>query len=372
MMAYDLCRAKEIDALRWLLEWAPEAVQPCFETEFLLAPPEERFNLLCRRAAEAFAAEREGQRSSELLFCDVAHAVMQADPAFGVLVARGVLPVCNLINQNAILEDIEDARDTLGLDDEEPGYDIVDAMDKESEDRTSHARDVENARAESAERIKQREIEIQRLKAQIDAMQESLHRREEQSRREDASLKPAAPAGETAENAETRELRDTLRRLKDNLKVEHDERNRAMRELRAAHEQLRRTNRDQTEAGPSQAIAPPPRPNREPDDDGATVGGIDWERQPLRVTESGPAFRAALRQHPRPAAAAALVAAGRLAAGDPSIWQAVRALKLRPGTLRVRVAGDYRLLFETTPDQTLRLVDLILRRDLDRWLAAAR
>lgn len=44
-------------------------------------------------------------------------------------------------------------------------------------------------------------------------------------------------------------------------------------------------------------------------------------------------------------AAAALTAAGRLA------------------------AGDYRLLFEIGPDDTLHLTDFILRRDLDRWIA---
>jgi mRNA-degrading endonuclease RelE of RelBE toxin-antitoxin system len=68
-------------------------------------------------------------------------------------------------------------------------------------------------------------------------------------------------------------------------------------------------------------------------------------------------------------AAAALTTAGRLAAGDPSLWKTVRALKMRPGTLRVRIAGDYRLLFEIGPDETLHLTDFILRRDLDRWLA---
>lgn len=68
--------------------------------------------------------------------------------------------------------------------------------------------------------------------------------------------------------------------------------------------------------------------------------------------------------------AAALAADGRLAGGEPSIWKTLRALKLRPGTLRVRVTGDYRLLFETGPTGTLRFVDFILRRGLDRRLAA--
>ena len=97
--------------------------------------------------------------------------------------------------------------------------------------------------------------------------------------------------------------------------------------------------------------------------------GVEWERQPLRIPEFGKAFRNALHQHPRQASAAAISAAGRLAAGDPSIWKTVRALRMRPGTLRVRIAGEYRLLFETGPGDTLHLIDLILRRDLDRWLA---
>jgi len=373
MVAFDFYRAGEADALRWLIEWAPDAVPPSFEMEILLANPEERFSLLCRRAAEAFASEREGQKSSEVLFCDVAHAALKTDPALGLLVARGVLPVCNWINQTTLLEDIEDTRDMLGLDDKEPGYDIVDATDKESQDRNRHAQDVEKARAESAERIKQGEIEIKRRKAKSDAMQEALRKREEEGRKQHTtSHDPASATAPAGESAETRELRDRLRRLKENLKVEHDERNRAMRELRSARDQLRRTGRDQKEAGIAPPSAPPPSSNIDPDDEQTTMIGIEWERQPLRVTESSPAFRAAVQQHPRPAAAAALVAAGRLAAGDPSIWQSVRALKLRPGILRARVAGDYRLLFETTPDQTLRLVDFIPRRDLERWLAGTR
>ena len=141
------------------------------------------------------------------------------------------------------------------------------------------------------------------------------------------------------------ELRDHLRRLKDNLKVEHDERNRALRDLRAA---------------------------QEPDPEDSSRTGVEWEPQALRIPEYSNAFREALRNHPRQASAAALAVAGRLAGGDPSIWKTVRALKMRPGTLRVRVAGDYRLLFEIGSGDTLRLTDFILRRDLDRWLAGGR
>ena len=150
------------------------------------------------------------------------------------------------------------------------------------------------------------------------------------------------------------------------VKAQHDERNRALRDLRAAQDQLRRATREKPENP-----APEKSTDREQDTEEPASTGVEWERQTLRIPEYGIAFRESLRNHPRQASAAALAMAGRLAGGDPSIWKTVRALKLRPGTLRVRVAGDYRLLFEIGSADTLRLLDFILRRDLDRWLAAA-
>ena len=164
---------------------------------------------------------------------------------------------------------------------------------------------------------------------------------------------------------ETRELRDHLRLLKDTLKVEHDERNRALRDLRAAQDQLRRSTREMP-ASP----APKKSTDRGGDAEESASISVKWEPQALRIPEYSAAFRESMRSHPRQASAAALAVVGRLAGGDPSIWKTVRALKMRPGTLRVRIAGDYRLLFEIGPADSLRLVDFILRRDLDRWLAA--
>jgi hypothetical protein len=347
-------------------------VEKSLEMELLLAPPAERFEILCREARTAFEAERNGDRISELHFSNLGFAALLADPALGLLIARGALPVCGWVNQSTLMGDIEDARDLLGLDDNEPGYQIMEAADQASADRQRHAMDMEQVRTESASRVRQREEEIRRLKAQIDTMQETLKQREVAGKPATSARVPAgpaapAPAPPPAESAETRELRENLRRLKDNLKVEHDERNRALQELRAARDQLRRSARER----PEQRAPEPQTPAPEPDPGDCPAPDIEWERQPLRIPEYSPAIRQSLRNQPRQAAAAALAIVGRLAAGDPATWKTVRALKLRPGTLRVRVAGDYRLLFETGPDQTLQLVDFILRRDLDRWLAAA-
>jgi len=368
-IAFEFYQARESEALRWLVDWAPGSIYLSFDMEMLLASPPERLPLLQAKARAAFDAERSGDPSAQVMFCDLGHAALVADHALGLLIARGVLPVCGWVNQSTLMEDIEEARDLLGLDDNEPGYEILDATDQASLDQARHAIDLEKVRAETTSRVSQRDAEIQRLKSQIDAMQETLTQREtavaetSPAPREKSVVHTPPPAARDL--SETRELRDHLRRLKDNLKVEHDERNRALRDLRAAQDQLRRATREKPGLP-----APDPSTEREPDAVNSASIGVEWERQALRIPDYSSTFREALRNHPRQASAAALTVAGRLAAGDPSIWKTVRALKMRPGTLRVRIAGDYRLLFEIGPADTLRLVDFILRRDLDRWLAA--
>ncbi len=379
-IAFEFSESKEIEALRWLVEWAPGSVELSFDMEVLLASPPERMQLLQLRARDAFEAERSGDSSAPTIFCDLGYAALVADPALGILIARGVLPVSGWINQPSLLEEIEDARDLLGLDDNEPGNDMIEAADQASLDETRHAVDIEKVRLETAARVHQRDTEIQRLKSQIDAMQENLAQREKVIEKPSPAPKekPAVstPPAAAHDPSEARELREHLRRLKDNLKVEHDERNRALRDLRAAQDQLRRASREKSENTSPENTSPentsPENAASEQDPEDSSSTGVEWEPQALRIPEFSNAFREALRSHPRQASAAALAAAGRLAGGDPSIWKTVRALKMRSGTLRVRVAGDYRLLFEVPSGDTLRFTDFILRRDLDRWLAGGR
>ncbi len=367
-IAFEFHEARDAEALRWLADWASWAVGLSFEMEILLASPPERMQLLQQRARDAMEAARSGDASAAVIFGDLGYAALVADPALGLLIARGVLPVCNWADQATLMEQMEDARDLLGLDDDEPGYQILEATDQASNDQVRHAIDLEKVRAETATRVSQRDAEIERLKSRIDAMQETLAHRENEMKTKHQAPKEkptvSTPAPAARDSSETRELRDHLRRLKDNLKVEHDERNRALRDLRAAQDQLRRTAREKP-GNP----APDSSSGRQPAVEADDTIGIEWEPQVLRIPEYSAAFRESLRNHPRQASAAAITAAGRLAAGDPSIWKTVRALKLRPGTLRVRIAGDYRLLFEIGQAETLHLTDFILRRDLDRWLA---
>ncbi len=365
---HELQSLRDVDALRWLVDWADARDELSFESEVLLARPEERMWLLQQRAGDAIEAEKSAPSSAEVIYADIGFAALTTDPALGLLIARGALPVCGIANQSALIEEMENARDTLGLDNNEPGYDVLDTTERVWLDGERHAADLEKVRKETTARVTQREAEIAKLKFRIDSMQETLAQREK-----DAAEKPTPPQTQKAQApapplsphdpAESRELRDQLRRLKDNLKVEHEERNRALRDLRSAQEQLRRAPSETQNASPEAANADPT------NEDLPNSASGEWERQPLRIPEYSKTFREALHHQPRQAAAAAITAAGRLAAGDPSIWRTVRALRVRPGTLRVRIAGDYRLLFETGPADSLHIIDLILRRDLDRWLA---
>ena len=93
--------------------------------EILLASPPERMQLLQQRARDATEAARSGDASAAVIFGDLGYAALVADPALGLLIARGVLPVCNWADQATLMEQMEDARDLLGLDDDEPGYQIL-------------------------------------------------------------------------------------------------------------------------------------------------------------------------------------------------------------------------------------------------------
>lgn len=58
---------------------------------------------------------------------------------------------------------------------------------------------------------------------------------------------------------------------------------------------------------------------------------------------------------------------GRLAAGKVGAFQGARLLKRNRTLVRQRVARRYRLLFRLEPGRLV-LVDIIRRRDFERWL----
>ena len=86
-----------------------------------------------------------------------------------------------------------------------------------------------------------------------------------------------------------------------------------------------------------------------------------------RLPEYGETFRRSLEKFDNRIVANAITLAGKIAAADPHAWRGVRKLRGRPDTLRQKVGRNHRLLFKATSDSIV-MVDLIDRRDLDDWI----
>jgi hypothetical protein len=91
------------------------------------------------------------------------------------------------------------------------------------------------------------------------------------------------------------------------------------------------------------------------------------EIHPVRLIEFPKSFHQALAGFPRHVARAAIIMAGRLAAGEPAAFVGALRLKAVPNVMRQRIGSDFRLLFRLHPDR-VQVIDLINRKDLDRRL----
>ena len=78
-------------------------------------------------------------------------------------------------------------------------------------------------------------------------------------------------------------------------------------------------------------------------------------------------FAQTLDALPDNVARSVMVLIGELAAGEPAAFVGMRRLRVRHEICRVRVAADYRLLFKL-PTGKLEILDLINRRDFEKWL----
>ena len=146
--------------------------------------------------------------------------------------------------------------------------------------------------------------------------------------------------------------------LKSELKERHSERNEIRRELQKAHTDLEalRQNAAPTVADDSEAS------DREED---MLLPQDAPEVHPVRLIEFPKGFQQTLGRFPRQVARAAIIMAGRLAAGEPAAYVGALRLKATPNVMRQRIGSDFRLLFRLHPDH-LQVIDLINRKDLDR------
>ena len=305
------------------------------------------------------AARRHLHDEQDLSCVDVACALTEGPlPGLGTLVARGAAATASPDDAEMLFECIGKVRDRLDLPPEDPGewmldhlYDLPEELDEETREELAAARrQMEAASAETS-----------RLRTQLSEVRAQLERQERLARRnKTAPALPAAPVA--APEPSAIELRKRVDDLKSALKERHTERNALRRELNKVLKETAELRESKTRQGPDANAASEP-DHEEP----ALLAEEATALQPVRVPVFPGRFSQTLESFPGNVSRGVMALIGRLAAGEPAAFVGMRRLRVRHEICRVRVARDYRLLFKLQ-DEKLEILDLINRRDFEKWL----
>lgn len=281
-------------------------------------------------------------------------------PGLAAILARGVAAVSNPYDAETVFDLIGKIRDRLNLPPEDPGewildrnYELPEEIDESTrEDLANAQRQIAAASAES-----------NRLRSQLAETRAQLERQERLASRNKAVLN-AAPSTLASAAADTsvEQLRNRVNELKAALKERHAERNALRRELNEVMAEAAEL-REKTSL-PNNDSKPPLERDYE---DEAFSAEEQTPLQPLRLPVFPNRFFQTLETFPENVSRSVMSLIGELAAGEPAAFVGMRRLRIRHEICRVRAAKDYRLLFKLRND-TLEVVDLINRRDFERWL----
>ncbi len=319
----------------------------------------ETIEMHCR---EALAPPADIDPMREHGFCGLAHAFHRKFPALSILFARAALQQKpdRWLDNELLVENVHQARIEIGLDPwGDPADELFDAAEDDFEEkRNDVAQGVREAElheqlAEAREQARATSTKL----AEADAALKTLNR---ESKRKAARLEKAGdthpPSAAEAELSEARDRTERLRRQVENLKAEVGNQQEARRNLR---EQLERERRRAQRKQPQ-------RQSEEPEDD--AVAMPDEKTRTLLLPDYSDAFRDACAATPVTVAKNALKAIACFAAYDSSLWRHTRAIKQLPGIYRIRIGIHHRLLLRWLPGQSLTVLDLIPRQDLESWI----
>jgi hypothetical protein len=347
----EALHARHYDAARDLVARLGDAAPAEARMEIALAAHEPEALAQLEAAARAAVTDPLPSRA-----VDLAHAVLSALPALGILIGRGALRAGALHDGEFLLEAIEEARDDLGLPPGDPAEELFAALGgvhekklaaaKTEADRIQLARTAAGLRAELDEATSR----LAALQRQMDDHQRALDRAERAPA--DAGPRAARPADQEQER---RELRRKLEELQALIRERNEERSELRRQLSAATESK------------SDAAAPEPPPRgREPeaDDDDAEDLPDEAAARAVLIPQFTEAAAAAFEDVPRNVAAVAMRTIGALAAGEPAAWRGVKQAKdMARQVLMARVGIHHRLLFRAD-DGVLDVLDLVTRESL--------
>lgn len=308
------------------------------------------------------AAARVGlQRRDSEAALDIAHELLDHFPALGIMFSRAALDPRRSIDSSYLLDEIEEARDRLGLPPGDLAADSYDALlDQKADDegRRKVVAELESEKRRAAEQTAELRQGLRDAARNLEELQVQL------ARAQATASKPAVPAA--PELSDVSVVRQRLREKIEDLKGRVADGQRERAELRRKLEQA-------IVVKPAPATVPEP-PAATPDDPSETDAGLAAaERNRVRVPVFADRARAALGELPRTVAARGMVLIGELAAGQPDAWESIKRLQGVPDLLSARVGIHHRILFRL-PGGTdeLEIVAFVSREDQPKTLRLLR
>jgi hypothetical protein len=286
---------------------------------------------------------------------DVAYSLLDHAPALGILVARGALDPDRTADSDTLLEEIEYARDRLGLvpnDAFGPLYDEwVEGRKEEVAEAHAASEEMQALRTElsrTATEREERQAQVVALEHELRDIRERLDRL---AHREVASSAPEAHAAAAARTTDERVAQ--LNRKVDELKALLAERNAErvssrdrIADLEAQLQAVSARETDSTEM---------PIAEEETGNEDATA--------PVRIPVFQRKALDALGEMPPKVSRSAVSLAGRLGAGDKAAWRDVKRMQGMESVWTARIGIHHRLIFRVTGEE-LEVMDVVTREAL--------
>ncbi len=289
-------------------------------------------------------------------------------PALSIAFARAFMlghPEQTFDNE-VLLDVIRTGRAKLDLDPwKDAAEDYFDwTLEKEEETREDEKRSKEldelNEKLRLANELgRERMKELQKKERELALLTTNLQK-EKEAPADQKIQKPAEPTGSGEVNREIiARLRNHVEELKSDIRQRQEDNRSLRRQLQEERVRLA------AQAGESSAR--PGTSNPSGDDEGAP---LTFGRAPgkILVPVYSDAFLKACELMPSPVVAKALRSAADFAARNETIWRQTRRIERLSDIYRIRIDLPHRLLIQWKENVELKVLDLILRRDLENWI----
>ncbi|MDQ6655489.1 MAG: hypothetical protein M3Y80_06730, partial [Verrucomicrobiota bacterium] len=276
--------------------------------------------------------------------------------ALGIMFARGALLLTESEHSTWIYNQIVSARGELDLLPDDESADLLDLR------AARVPKGEENAGLRDAQaKLEAKGEEVRAVRERLAATEREIALRE---KRESRPAEQRAGTRGAAEGEPARDIRAKMERLKTLLQERGDERVTLRREVEKLHTELETLRAMSGSTGASTDAG-----SHDPEEAGEQlqVSG----QQPVRLIEFPKRFSETLRGFPQQVGRAVLQHLGRIASGEPAALMGLTKMYECENVLRLRVAGDYRLLLALWPDR-VQALDVVNRRDLQSRLKTLR